>query len=167
ARYAWSSADLSAGDEQAIWSRYGGGLTRADHDARVDAFLFAKRPDDAARFLTMTSPERQVAFAARIAMQQNAPDADSRYSAVIGSATRDAGLMMDRARWLRANNYGAAAQQLAARDHDFAYKPADPGRFMDMLIQIAGDAVDDRNWQTAYSVASQLDDVLPTGTNSA
>jgi soluble lytic murein transglycosylase len=167
ARHAWTSADLSATDEQAIWNRYGRSFTRADNDSRVDALLFAKKADDAARFLTATSPDRQAAFAARIAMQQNATDADSRYGAVIGGVTRDAGLMMDRARWLRANNFSAAAQQLAARDHDFTYKPADPERFMDMLILIAGDAVDDRNWQTAYNVASQIDDVLPAGTNLA
>jgi soluble lytic murein transglycosylase len=100
-------------------------------------------------------------------MQRNDADADSRYGAVIGTVTRDAGLMMDRARWLRANNFGAAAQQLAARDHNFIYKPADPERFMDMLIQLAGDAVDDRNWQAAYSIASQVDDVLQAGTNLA
>jgi soluble lytic murein transglycosylase len=167
ARHAWTSADLSATDEQAIWNRYGRSFTRADNDSRVDALLFAKKADDAARFLTATSPDRQAAFAARIAMLQNATDADSRYGAVIGGVTRDAGLMMDRARWLRANNFSAAAQQLAARDHDFTYKPADPERFMDMLILIAGDAVDDRNWQTAYNVASQIDDVLPAGTNLA
>jgi soluble lytic murein transglycosylase len=163
ARQAWSSVDISATDEQAIWARDGRNFTRVDNDNRVDALLFAKKSDDATRFLTATSPNRQAAFAARIAMQQNTADADSRYSAVIGSVTRDAGLMMDRARWLRANNFGAAAQQLAARDHDFIYKPADPERFMDMLIQIAGDAVDDRNWQAAYNIASQVDDVLPSG----
>jgi soluble lytic murein transglycosylase len=167
ARHAWSSADLSATDEQAIWARHGGSFTRTDNDNRVDALLFAKKADDAARFLTATSPERQAAFAARIAMQQNSADADSRYGAVIGTVTRDAGLMMDRARWLRANNYGVSAQQLAARDHSFIYKPADPERFMDMLIQLAGDAVDDRNWQAAYNIASQVDDVLPAGTNLA
>ena len=165
ARNAWNAAGLSAADEQAIWARYGASFTRADNDKRVDALLFAKKADDALRFLTATSPERQAAFAARIAMQRNDPDADSRYSAVIGTVTRDAGLMMDRARWLRANNYGVAAQQLAAREHSFTYRPADPERFMDMLIQLAGDAVADRNWQTAYSIASQVDDVLPSAVN--
>src|SRR5437763_92935 len=119
ARKAWRSADLSAADEQAIWSHYGNSFTRGDNDDRVDALLFAKKADDAARFLTATSPERQAAFATRIAMQQNASDADSRYQAVAGSVTSDAGLMLDRARWLRANNYQAAAQQLAAREHNF------------------------------------------------
>lgn len=164
ARHAWASLDLSASDEQSIWSRYGSSFTVADNDARVDALLFAKKSDDAARFLTTTSPERQAVFGARIAMQQNASDADSRYGAVIGSVTRDAGLLMDRARWLRANSFNAAAEQLAAREHNFTYKPADPQRFMDMLIQLAGDAVDGRNWQTAFNIASQIDDLLPPET---
>jgi soluble lytic murein transglycosylase len=167
ARHAWSSADLSATDEQAIWSRYGSSFTRFDNDNRVDSLLFAKKIDDAARLLTATSPDRQAAFAARMAMQQNSPDADGRYAAVIGTVTRDAGLMMDRTRWLRVNNFGVAAQRLAARDHNFIYKPADPERFLEMLIQIAGDAMNDRNWQAAYAIASQIDDVLPAGTSVA
>ena len=167
ARQAWRSADLSTTDEQSIWARFGGSFTRADNDDRLDSLLFAKKPDAAARFLTAGSSQRQAAFAARIAMQQNAADADTRYAAVIASVTRDAGLMMDRARWLRANNYDAAAQQLAARDHDFAYKPADPDRFLDMLVLLAGDAMQDRNWQAAYNIARQVDDAFPMGTNIA
>jgi len=166
-RQAWRRADLSDTDEQAIWNRYGNSLARADNNDRVDALLFAKKADDAARFLTATSPERQASFGARIALQQDTADADSRYQAVMGSVTSDAGLMMDRARWLRANNYQAAAQQLAARDHSFTLRPADPERFLDMLIQLAGDAVDNRNWQTAFNIASQIDDVLPAGTSVA
>lgn len=164
ARRAWASPDLSGDDEQLIWSRYGNSLTRADHDSRVDALLFAKRPDDAARFIGMSSPDRQGAFGARIAMQRDSADAENRYQAVIGNVTRDAGLMMDRARYLRARNYDAAAQQLAAREHDFIYKPADPERFYDMLLELAGQASADRNWQTAYYIASGIDDVLPQGT---
>src|SRR5947209_6052390 len=165
ARKAWASADLSSADEQAIWVRYGANFTRDDDDRRVDALLFAKRPEDAARLLTGTSIERQAAFAARIAMQQDAADAESRFQAVSGSVTSDAGLMMDRARYLRAHNYGAAAEQLAAREHNFAAKPADPERFMDLLVQLADDAALDHNWQTAFNIASQIDDLLPAGAN--
>ena len=167
ARHAWASADLSAGDEQSLWARYYSSFTRADHDARVDALLFDKRPEDAVRFLSSTSPDRQASFGARIAMLLNAADAESRYQAVASSVTRDAGLMMDRARYLRANNYGAAAQQLAAREHEFTYKPVDPERFLDMLMLLAGDAVGDRNWRTAYNIASQIYDVLPEGAAAA
>ncbi|HEY6049262.1 MAG TPA: lytic transglycosylase domain-containing protein, partial [Sphingomicrobium sp.] len=167
AREAWASPDLSGNDEQTVWGRFGGIFTKTDEDRRVDALLFAKKPDDAARFLSLTSPERQAAFGARIAMQRNAADADSRYRAVAGSVTTDAGLMMDRARYLRANNYDQAAEDLAGRAHNFTYRPADPQRFYDLLIDLAGKAVQDRNWPLAYNIASQIDDVLPPGAQVA
>ena len=163
ARNAWVSADLSGADEQSLWARYGSNFTRADQDARADSLLFAKKPNDAARYLASVSPDRQAAFAARIAMQTNAADADSRYQYVIGTVTRDAGLMMDRARWLRANNFENAARDLFARKHDFRYRPVDPDRFLDMVLLLANGAAQDRQWQTTYDIASQVDDVLPQG----
>ena len=165
ARSAWSEADLSSTDEQAIWTRYGASFTNADHDRRVDALLFAKKADDATRFYSLTTPTRRAAFAARIAMQRGASDADTLYQAVIGQVTSDAGLMMDRARYLRANNYQDAARQLAARPHAFTYQPADVERFYDMLLTLANDAAQDRQWETAYNIGRHLSDALPPGTD--
>ena len=167
ARNAWASPDLSDQDQQAIWARYGSTLTRADHDRRIDALLFAKKEDDAARFLALASPERQAAFAARVALQNDSSDAESRYRAVMGSVTSDAGLMMDRARYLRAQNYSRSAEDLAARPHQFVYKPADPERFYEMLLTLADDAADSRDWGTAYNIVRQIDDVLPAGVQVA
>jgi soluble lytic murein transglycosylase len=165
ARNAWSQADLDPSDEQSIWARFGGIFTRGDQDRRADALLFAKKPDDAARFLTAVSPARQASFAARVAMQQDAPDAEARYQLVISAVTSDAGLMIDRARYLRTHNFDQAARDLAARPHNFVYRPADPERFFDMLLVLANDAAQDRQWQTAFRIASQIDDVLPQGAN--
>jgi len=64
---------------------------------------------------------------------------------------------------LRAVGYDQAARDLAARSHSFTYGPADPERFYDMLLALANDAVQARQWQTAYNIARQLDDVLPAG----
>lgn len=161
ARQAWAYSNLSSNDEQAIWARYGASFTSADQDRRVDSLLFAKKPDSAARFLSLTSPERQPAFAARIAMQQGSSDAETRYRAVIDSVTSDAGLMMDRARYLRDHHSGNAVQDLAARSHHFIYKPADPERFYGMLLLAANDAADAHDWTTVYNITRQIDDVLP------
>ncbi len=111
-----------------------------DHDSRTDALLFAKDPTDAQRFLPMTSATRRAAFTARVAMQSRWPDAETRYQAVIGQVTTDAGLMMDRARYLRDANWESAARQLFARDHTFTYRPADSERFLDMQILLADGA---------------------------
>lgn len=162
ARGAWGSDDLSGTDEQAIWARYGGSFTAADHDRRIDSLLFAKKADDAARFITLASPQRQAAFGARIAMLRDSADAESRYQGVIGTVTQDAGLMMDRARYLRADGYASSARQLAARSHAFVYRPADPERFFDMQLLLARDAAQDRDWSSAYNIARQIDDVLPS-----
>ena len=163
ARNAWASDDLGDRDEQAIWARYGGSFTAEDHDRRVDALLFAKKADDAARFYSLTTPGRRAAFAARIAMQRDSSDADRLYQGAMSMVTSDAGLMMDRARWLRANNYDQAARQLAARPHNFIYRPADPERFYDMLLLLAGGAAQDRQWETVYNIGRHLRDALPPG----
>ena len=164
ARFAWAEPGLSATDEQAIWARYGASLTREDHDRRVDALLFAKKPSDAYRFIAMATPMRQAAFHARVAMQSNATDAETRYQRVIGQVTTDAGLMMDRARYLRSNNYGVASRQLLARPHQFVHRPADVERFYEMLLIVAGEAAAARDWGHAYNIARQLDDALAPGT---
>jgi soluble lytic murein transglycosylase len=158
---------LSGSDEQAIWARYGGSFTRADNDRRVDSLLFAKKANDAARFITTTSPQRQAAFGARVAMLRDDADAESRYASVIGTVTGDAGLMMDRARYLRAHNFNRSARDLAAGSHNFIYRPADPERFYDMLLVLANDAAQDRDWSTVYRIASQLDDAIPPGVSVA
>ncbi|HUP68084.1 MAG TPA: lytic transglycosylase domain-containing protein, partial [Sphingomicrobium sp.] len=165
AREAWASPDLSAMDEQAVWARYGASLTRTDHDRRVDALLFAKKADDAARFVPMATPQRQAAFGARVAMLRESPDAESRYQGVSGQVTSDPGLMMDRARYLRARNYSQAARDLAAREHRFAYPVADPDRFYDMLLTLANEAAQGRQWTTTYNITRHLRDALPPGTD--
>ena len=163
ARNAWAASDLGDDDARAIWARYGASFTRADHDRRIDSLLFDKKADEASRYVPYASPERQAAFGARIAMQQDSSDAESRYRAVMGSVTTDAGLMMDRARYLRDHRYADAAEDLGARTHHFTYKPADLERFYDMLLLLAGDAANDRKWNTVYNITRQIDDALPTG----
>ena len=163
ARGAWVSSDLSQYDEQLLFSRFGAQLTAADHDRRIDALLFDKKASDAYRMLPYTTPTRRGAFGARIAMQSRAADADQRYQAVIGQVTSDAGLMMDRARYLRDRGYEQAARDLFARTHNFTHRPADPDRFLDMMVLLAKAAEDDRQWALAYNIARQVDDASARG----
>ena len=165
ARGAWGEADLKSDDEQAIYSRYGASFTTADHDLRLDALLFAKKPDSAARYYSLTSPQRRAAFAARIAMQRQSFDAETLYQPVMSQVVSDAGLMMDRARYLRANGNENAARQLAGRQHNFTYRPADVERFYEMLLLLANGAAQDRQYDAAYNIARHLSDALPPGTD--
>ncbi len=129
ARNAWAAGDLGPEHEQHIYSRFGAQLTWAEHERRADALLFAKKASDAQRFLPLTSTGRRPALAARIAMQNRAADAEAAFQAVSAQASRDAGLLMDRLRYLRESGNEGGARQLAAREHSFASPPEDVERF--------------------------------------
>lgn len=163
ARQAWASGSLSSADEAAILARFGANLTAQDHNRRVDALLFSKDPADAARLLAWTTPDRRAAFAARVAMQQRSPDAETRFRAAAHRISADAGLLMDRLRYLRDGGNDYQARQLAAELHNFTERPADVERWYEMLLILAGEAVDEGQWTLAYNIARQLDDALPQG----
>ena len=167
AREAWASSDLGAADEQSIYARWGRNFTTADNDRRVDALLFAKDPTDAQRLLGTTTPTRRAAFSARIAMQTRDPNAEALYRPFLQSVTNDAGLMMDRARYLRDANWQDSARQLFARNYTFTYRPADAERFMDMMLLLADGAAQDGQWSIAYNIARQADEALAPGIDMA
>ena len=162
-REAWASSDLGPTDETAIFARWGAQLTRADHDRRADALLFDKKPNDAARFLHLVTPARRQAFSARVALQTRSPNVETLYQPLMATVTRDAGLMMDRARYLRDAGYEQSARDLFARPHNFTYRPADVDRFLEMMLILAAGASENRQHALAYNIARQIDDLLPAG----
>ena len=164
ARAAWTSGDLPAADEGTIAARYWSSLTAADHDKRTDALLFARKPDDAARAAAYASPARRDAFAARIAMQRRSVDADALYRVVDAQVASDAGLMIDRVRFLRLYNNESGARYLAARPHNFVHKPADPERFVETLLSLASGAYGARQYQQAFDIGRQVNDGFAPGT---
>ena len=164
AKKAWASPDLGAADEAAILARFGAHLTPQDHNARVDALLFNKNAHNAHRLLAWTSPDRRAAFNARIAMQSRAPDTEAHFRAAQHRLSADAGLLMDRLRYLRDGGNDYAARLLAAQPHNFTYQPADPERWYEMLLSLANNASNDRQWTLAYNISRQLDDAFPQGT---
>lgn len=162
-RQAWTSSDLSPYDEASLFGRFAQQLTTADHDNRVDALLFDKKVDDARRMLPWTSAAERPLFNARIAMQSKTPDADTYYSAVAAQVATDAGLAMDRARYLRDRGDEAGARWLFARPHQFAKPLNNTERLLDMMVLLAGGAQLDRQYQTAYDIARQVDDLFAPG----
>ena len=163
AKSAWATGDLTAYDEAALFGRFPTALTAADHDRRIDALLFDKKTTDAYRMMPWASPARRNAFNARIAMLARQPDAEARYRLVAAQTATDAGLLMDRARYLREGGDETGARQLMARPHSFTERPANVERFYDMLVLLARGAMADRQYQTAYDIARQVDDSYAPG----
>jgi soluble lytic murein transglycosylase len=167
ARSAWKSSDLDSNDEGILLGRFGTQFVATDYDGRIDSLLFARKASDAQRLLPWSSAARRPALAARVAMQTRAPDTEALYAAASPRLASDAGLLLDRIRYLRDAGSEAGARQLAARPHNFIDRPADPERFYEMLVILARGAAADGQYTQAYNIARQLDDSFAPGADIA
>ena len=165
AREALAASGLSAYDEANLIARFGSSLTAADYDRRLDRLLSDRQAIEAQRLLPWTSAARRPAFQARIAMYLRSPDTEAQYSRVMGSVTTDAGLMIDRARYLRDANWETPARQLVARPHNFTSRPVDPEKWMELQLLLARGAAADGQYTLAYNIARQVDDIFPVGSD--
>jgi soluble lytic murein transglycosylase len=165
ARLAWTGGPLPTADESRILTYFSGGLKPEDHDARIAALLAAGRAADAARNLPLASPARRPVFEAEIALQTNAPDIGTRLTAVPAGTETDAGFLRDKADWLRRGGQALAARQLLAGRPPLTVRPADAEPWFETMLTLAREADHDRQYSTAYGIASKLDDAYPAGTD--
>jgi len=165
ARTAWTGGVLPPNDESRILTLFGGSLTTADHDSRIDALLSNNDRQAAQRMLPLASATSRPLFEARLALQTNAADAGARLSALPAEANANAGLLRDKAEWLRDAHQASAARALLANRPPLAVRPAVPEKWFETMLTIAKEAANDRQWSLAYDIASKIDDAYPTGTD--
>ena len=165
ARAAWGAGVMPQTDEARLLGAFSRELTAQDHDQRIDVLLSSGDRISAGRMIAYASSARRPVFEARLAMQNRSADAYSRLSAVGASGTGDAGLLIDRANWMRANGDVFGARNLLAQPRRLTSRPANPERFMEALVAQARAAANDRQWTLAWQIASQVDDIFPPGTD--
>jgi soluble lytic murein transglycosylase len=163
ARRAWRMGAMAQSDETRLLGAFSGAFTPDDHDERLEALLGNGDTVSAARSIAWARPDRRPLFEARLALQRRDPNAIGLVSALDGSASRDSGLVTDRAIWLRNSNQSAAARQLLADRPRFDRPHANPARYLDIALTLARGAANDRNWQTAYNIAAHVDDLYAPG----
>jgi soluble lytic murein transglycosylase len=163
ARRAWRMGAMGQSDETRLLGAFGGTFTPDDHDDRLEALLGNGDTTSAGRALARARPDRRPVYEAQVALQRRAPDAFARVAALDGSAARDPGLITDRAIWLRASNQSAAARSLLADRPRFDHPHPNPARYLDIALTLARGAANDRNWQTAYAIASRVEDLYAPG----
>jgi soluble lytic murein transglycosylase len=100
ARAAWDSGGLDDTQEARLFTRFGGQLRPQDHLGRLDQLLWADRTTLAGRMLTRVDTDTRLWALARIAVRRGAPDAAARLGVVPARLRREAGLLLDEAKWL-------------------------------------------------------------------
>jgi soluble lytic murein transglycosylase len=164
-RKAWHAGVLPRQDEDRLLASFSSSLTPQDHDKRMETLLANGDTQSGLRTLPYASPARRAVYDARLALQLRSPDASSRLASLGPIANTDAGVIMDRAKWLRDSGQSAAARNLLAQRRTLTVRPADPEKWYETLLMMARGAESDRNWLTAYQIASQVDDAYAPGTS--
>ncbi|MBW8752550.1 MAG: lytic transglycosylase domain-containing protein [Sphingomonadales bacterium] len=156
---AWRGGPMSDASEAALFSLLGPSLTPADHDARMNALLWAGATDAAARQMTYVSPAARPGFMARLALSQGSAPATLGLP-VPGDALRDAGFIFDSVRQARrsGNMYGAV--QLLATRPPAQIPPLDPEKWIGELLNAARGA----DAASAVRIAA-IDDAFAPGTD--
>ena len=165
ARQAWRGGALSSTDEGTVLSQFGAALSPRDHDARFDALLWQGQTGAAARVLPLTSPGARPLFEARLAFRTKSQAASGLAAANDAAGASDAGYIADKAVWLRNIGASPSARSWLARTRGGIARPGNVGEFYDVLFTNARGAAADRQWQTAYDIARQVDDAYPAGTD--
>ena len=165
ARDAWRRGVLRPADEARLMTGFASAIGPADHDARMDALLWAGATSAAQRQLALTSPAKRALFAARLAFRTRAADAATLDASVSPSDRADAGYIADRAQWLRNGGQSPAARAYLAQARSGLNRPGDVEEWYEVLLTNARAAEADRQYQLAFDIARQLDDAYPAGTD--
>lgn len=163
ARAAWRGGAMSEAAEAAILAGWGATFTPDDEDARMDALLWAGNPSPAARQTARVSAARRGLFAARQATLIGLDPYSAAEGTSIDVLNADPGFIWSRARQLRRQGNGAAAQALIANRPLLARPPLNREKWVDELLANARGAAAVGDARTAYRIAAGIDDAFARG----
>ena len=148
---AWRGGEMSDVSEATILGTYNAQLTPADHDARMDALLWQRNPDAAARQLRYVSQDKYPLFQARLNILQGGDGATT-----AAAARSDPGYLYNRSRELRQDGRGNQAVEMIANRPPLASRPFDQTAWVTEMLAVAriGSAYE------AQKIASMIDDAF-------
>jgi len=158
AQAAWTRGALGPEDETRLFALFGSEFTPAMNDLRMDRLLWDRATAAAARQMMRVTPQNAAVFAARLALQQRTAGAEG------PSFPRDAGWLVDRARWLRDAGRGPEARAMLSRVGPLDRPPLDAGQWLDTLLLFARGAANDNQSSIALDIARHADKAFPIGT---
>ncbi len=161
ARKAWRLGPVTDDDEARLLQIAGTKYTPGDYDARVEALLWAGGTRSATKYVNMTSAARRPVLEAWLATRTNAPDANAKIAAV--GNVGHAGLIGGRANALRDASGAWSARDFLANRPKLQAPPTSISSWYKLLLTHATSAANDGQYDTAFRIASRVEDALPAG----
>ena len=163
ARDAWLAGITDAAAETAFLRRWSGAIRPEDQWARFQRLAWHDAAA-AARQIPRLDPAHRGAAEARLALQRDAPNAETMAAALPAAGRNDPGMMLDRARWLRHADRTADALALWQRAGEAAQRgaPADElAAFWTERNLLARRLLRDGNPAGAYALAAEHAQIAP------
>ncbi|MEL1250625.1 lytic transglycosylase domain-containing protein [Aurantiacibacter gilvus] len=151
---AWRGGEMSPTAEATLSAMFGNHFTQADQDRRMDALLWQRDAEAAARQLDRVSPNSRRIFAARLAILQGGDGATD-----APGATADPGYLYNRSRELRQEGRTFQAVRMIVDGPELSSLPFDQTAWIGELLTLA------RNASRADSVriAARAIEAFPEG----
>ena len=124
ARLAWTTSDLSAGDEHRLLQGFPGAVTATDHTERLDRMIWDGHWGSASRQLSRVSTPIRLLGEARIRLAGRQYGVDDAVRRVPESLEKHPGLAFERLRWRRRSRLHEEALQLLATLPEKLGKPS-------------------------------------------
>jgi soluble lytic murein transglycosylase len=153
---AWRGGEMSEVSEATISTMFASRLTQDDQDARMDALLWQREADAAARQIAKTSAARRPVFEARLAILQGGDGATS-----AAGALTDPGYLYNRSRELRQESRQEQAISMLANRAALTSLPFDQTAWVEELLRVARLA----GARDAQKIAARIDDGFAPGTD--
>ena len=152
---AWVQGNFSLDRASYVVTRYASSLAAADHQARISRLIWQDEFAQAQAMTNQVDASWVALMNARIKLRQNARDADAAFQRVTGALANDAGLLFDRARWLRKRDREVEARPLLVRaSATLGGSPPDVEDWWNERNYEARAALDAGDTQQAYLLAA-------------
>lgn len=151
-RQVWRSMPCDLATQEAILSRFGGVLTPDDHAAREDMLLYGQHSSAAQDLLRFLSPDQQSLAAARIALREGDPNAQTLIDALPPALQTSPGLAYERV--LTARDHGQIQAALGLVGFLAKEMPEDAAERLWKHGNLAEAALRSGDYQNAYLAAA-------------
>ncbi|HXA23402.1 MAG TPA: lytic transglycosylase domain-containing protein [Acetobacteraceae bacterium] len=163
ARNAWLAGITDAAAETAFLHRWSGAVRQEDQWARFQRLAW-RDAAAAARQIPRLDPAHRAQAEARLALQRDAPNAETLLAALPAAVRNDPGMVIDRARWLRHADRAADALALWKRAGEAAQRDAPSDELAAFWTErnlLARRLLRDGNAAGAYALAANHGQITP------
>lgn len=150
----WRDKPFDGDTQRLMMSRFGAYLTLDDHIKRADTLLYGAPGPGLNDILALLPPDQQALAAARIALRNEASDANARVAALPAALAKSPGLAVDSARYLMSRNLDDVALELAPSFPAVLPNPDAASKVWALRRQMINSALKSRDYRAAYAAAT-------------